>query len=127
MHARMNGLNLQTVMMGAALVLGFLRTTEYTTSCLRDYATLWSPELVSQLCWGYGYYILLMSMLLLVLFWSDVLKTSRVKLLMIDRATTKFYVIFGAFALVVLTIFIVLFVLEVPGTKLVYFLYHFGT
>jgi len=116
LHARQDGVNLQTVMMIAALFLGIVRIIEYSTQTLRDYGDIWSPEIISQLAWGYGYMILLLSMLLLVLYWADVMKTSRVKLMMIERVTTKFFVIFGVFGFVTLTIFIVLFVYELPGT-----------
>ena len=117
LHMKGRGLNLQTVMMSAALVLGVVRIVEYTAQTLRDYADIWSPEIISQLAWGYGYMILLLCMLLLVLYWADVMKTSRVKLTMIESVTTKFFVIFGIVAFTVLTAFIVLFVYEVPGTR----------
>jgi hypothetical protein len=68
--ARQNrGTDLQTVMMFLALALGCVRVVEYLSTMLREYGDIWIPEVVSQLSWGYGYSILLCTVLILVLFW----------------------------------------------------------
>jgi len=116
LHSRNTGMDLQLAMMISALFVGVVRTVEYSTQTLRDYGDIWTPEIVSQLAWGYGYMILLLSILLLVLYWADVLKTSKVKMVMIQGFSTRVFVTIAVVGFLVLTMFIVLFVYQIPGT-----------
>jgi len=116
-HSRSVGLNLQVAMMTIALVLSGVRIIEYTTQTTCDYGNLWSPEVISQLAWGYSYMILLLSMLLLVLFWGDVLNTSKVKTVLLEGKSLKIFLAVGVIGFSLMTVFICLWVYKISGSS----------
>jgi hypothetical protein len=78
-------MDLQTSMIVLSLCLGLVRILSETFAIARDSFGLWPPELFMQLMWGYSYLILLATMLLLIMFWSDLLASSKAKVTMIEK------------------------------------------
>jgi len=96
---------LTETLMAFSILLGVFYLFSEASSMVRELAGIWIPESFVRLMYAYSYVVMLLSVLLLIMYWSDVLESSAVRVGNIQRVNLRIFVViavvaFGLFTLI---------------------------